>query len=244
VTFIAQAMQKISIRINDDLSVSGIVQGPGHPSACYVFAHGAGAGMTHPFMAAVAHGLEERNIATLRYQFPYMELGKKRTDTPPAAHAAVRAAVAHAAQRFGPLRLFAGGKSFGARMTSQAQALDPLPQVEGLVFLGFPLHPAGEPSSSRADHLSKVGVPMLFVQGTQDKLADLALLHPVVDALGSRATLMTIDQADHSFHVLKRSGRNDEAVLIEMLDGVARWIEGRPVGAAATMDAARDRNPR
>ena len=226
-------MEKVSIRIDDDLSVSGIAQGPGDPAACYVFAHGAGAGMTHPFMTAVADGLAQRNIATLRYQFPYMELGRKRTDTPPVAHAAVRAAVAHAAQMFGPVRLLAGGKSFGARMSSQAQAIDPLPQVEGLIFLGFPLHPAGEPASSRADHLAKVRIPMLFVQGTQDKLADLALLRPVVDALAPRATLMPIDPADHSFHVLKRSGRNDEAVLVEVLDGVARWIETLPRGDGA-----------
>jgi predicted alpha/beta-hydrolase family hydrolase len=218
-------MQQVTIRINDEMTVSGIVQAPSEPTACYVFAHGAGAGMTHSFMGAVADGLAERSIATLRYQFPYMELGKKRTDTPPTAHAAVRAAVAHAAQLFGPLRLFAGGKSFGARMTSQAQSIEPLPQVEGLIFLGFPLHPAGEPASSRADHLSKVQVPMLFVQGTQDKLAELELLRPVIATLGARATLMTIDQADHSFHVLKRSGRNDEAVMTEVLDGVARWVD-------------------
>jgi predicted alpha/beta-hydrolase family hydrolase len=224
-------MQQVSIRINDDMTVSGIVQAPSDPRACYVFAHGAGAGMTHPFMAAVADGLAERNIATLRYQFPYMELGKKRTDIPPTAHAAVRAAVAHAVQLFGPLRLFAGGKSFGARMTSQAQSIEPLPQVEGLIFLGFPLHPAGEPASSRADHLAKVRVPMLFVQGTQDKLADLELLRPVIAALGARATLMSIDQADHSFHVLKRSGRDDDAVMTEMLDGVARWVDAGRAGA-------------
>jgi hypothetical protein len=224
-------MQQITIRINDEMTVSGIVQAPSDPSACYVFAHGAGAGMTHSFMATVADGLAERNIATLRYQFPYMELGKKRTDIPPTAHAAVRAAVAHAAQLFGPLRLFAGGKSFGARMTSQAQSIEPLPQVEGLIFLGFPLHPAGEPASSRADHLSKVQVPMLFVQGTQDKLADMDLLRPVIDSLGARATLMSIDQADHSFHVLKRSGRDDDEVMTEVLDGVARWVNTRRTGA-------------
>lgn len=219
-------MQKVSIRINDELNVSGIVQAPSDPRACYVFAHGAGAGMAHSFMTAVADGLAERGIATLRYQFPYMELGKKRPDTPPVAHAAVRAAVAHAAQTFGSLPLVAGGKSFGARMTSQAQAIAPLPQVEGLVFLGFPLHPADEPAVSRAEHLSKVRIPMLFVQGTQDKLADLGHLRPVIDALGSRARLMTIEHADHSFHVLKRSGRNDDEVLKEILDGVAQWVAG------------------
>jgi predicted alpha/beta-hydrolase family hydrolase len=220
------SMQKISIRINDELNVSGIVQAPSDPRACYVFAHGAGAGMAHSFMAAVADGLAERDIATLRYQFPYMELGKKRPDTPPTAHAAVRAAVAHATQTFGKLPLLAGGKSFGARMTSQAQAIEPLPQVEGLVFIGFPLHPADAPAISRAEHLSDVRIPMLFVQGTQDKLADLGHLRPVVDKLGSLATLMTIEHADHSFHVLKRSGRNDDEVLKEILDGVAQWVAG------------------
>ena len=219
-------MQKVSIRINDDLSVSGIVQAPPNPSACYVFAHGAGAGMDHSFMTAVANGLAQRNIATLRYQFPYMELGKKRPDLPPTAHAAVRAAVAYARQVFGPLPLLAGGKSFGARMTSQAQAIEPLPRVEGLVFLGFPLHPSGVPATSRADHLSKVQIPMLFVQGTQDKLADLEHLRPVVAKLGSRATLLVIEHADHSFHVLKRSGRDDDGVLTEILDGVARCAAG------------------
>jgi predicted alpha/beta-hydrolase family hydrolase len=182
--------------------------------------------MDHSFMTAVANGLAQRNIATLRYQFPYMELGKKRPDLPPTAHAAVRAAVAYAAQMFGPLPLLAGGKSFGARMTSQAQAIEPLPRVEGLVFLGFPLHPSGVPATSRADHLSKVQIPMLFVQGTQDKLADLEHLRPVVAKLGSRATLLVIEHADHSFHVLKRSGRDDDGVLTEILDGVARCAAG------------------
>lgn len=217
-------LQKVSIRINDELSVSGIVQAPSDPRACYVFAHGAGAGMEHSFMTAVATGLAARDIATLRYQFPYMESGKKRTDTPPVAHAAVRAAVSYATQTFSALPLVAGGKSFGARMTSQAQAIDPLPHVQGLVFVGFPLHPADAPAIGRAEHLSKVHIPMLFVQGTQDKLANLEHLRPVIDTLGSRATLMTIEHADHSFHVLKRSGRNDEEVLEQILDGVAQWV--------------------
>ena len=224
-------MQKLSIQVSDDTAVSGILQGPGDPVACYVFAHGAGAGMEHAFMQAVADGFAERRIATLRYQFPYMERGSKRPDTPPVAHAAVRAAVACAAREFGPLMLLAGGKSFGARMTSQAQAIDPLPQVAGLVFLGFPLHPAGTPSTSRAEHLSKVKIPMFFAQGTQDKLADLDKLRPVVAGLGTRATLMTIEHADHSFHVPKRSGRDDEAVLKEVLDGVARWAEALRTGS-------------
>lgn len=216
-------MQKLSIQISDDTTVSGILQCPKDPVACYVFAHGAGAGMEHAFMQAMADGLESRRIATLRYQFPYMERGSKRTDTPPVAHAAVRAAVDCANRELGSLMLLAGGKSFGARMTSQAQAIEPLPRVAGLVFLGFPLHPAGTPGISRAEHLSEVQVPMLFVQGTQDKLAELDKLRPVVAELGSRATLMTIEHADHSFHVLKRSGRDDTAVLKEVLDGVAQW---------------------
>lgn len=218
-------MRKLSIQVSDDITVSGILQSPDDPVACYVFAHGAGAGMEHAFMTAVADGLAERRIATLRFQFPYMERGSKRPDTPPVAHAAVRAAVACATREFGSLMLLAGGKSFGARMTSQAQATLPLPQVAGLVFLGFPLHPAGTPSTSRADHLSKVRIPMLFVQGTQDKLAELDRLRPIVAALGTRATLMTIEHADHSFHVPKRSGRDDEAVLEEVLDDVMRWTD-------------------
>jgi len=224
-------MKKLSIRVSDDSTVSAILQAPADPLACYVFAHGAGAGMEHAFMTTVAEGLAQRRIATLRYQFPYMERGSKRPDTPPVAHAAVRAAVACAVREFGSLMLLAGGKSFGARMTSQAQAIEPLPQVAGLVFLGFPLHPAGTPSTSRADHLSKVQIPMLFMQGTQDKLADLDKLRPVIAGLGARATLVTIDHADHSFHVPKRSGRNDEAVLKEVLDDVAQWAEALRAGS-------------
>lgn len=216
--------QQINFQVGDHGAVSGLVQSPADPVACYVFAHGAGAGMAHSFMAAVAEGLGARGIATLRYQFPSMEQGRKRTDPPPVAHAAVRAAVAQAAQRFGSLPLFAGGKSFGGRMTSQAQALDPLPGVAGLVFVGFPLHPAGTPSTARADHLSDVRVPMLFVQGTRDALADLASIRAVVSKLGPAATMMEIAEADHAFHVLRRSGRSDEEVLVELLDGIAGWI--------------------
>jgi predicted alpha/beta-hydrolase family hydrolase len=216
--------QQINFQVGDHGTVSGLVLSPADPSACYVFAHGAGAGMGHAFMGAVAEGLAARGIATLRYQFPSMELGKKRPDPPPVAHAAVRAAVAQAAERFGSLRLFAGGKSFGGRMTSQAQALDPLPRVAGLVFVGFPLHPAGTPSTGRADHLSEVRVPMLFVQGTRDELADIASMRAVVSKLGASATLMEIAGADHAFHVLRRSGRSDKEVLAEMLDGMAAWM--------------------
>jgi predicted alpha/beta-hydrolase family hydrolase len=189
-----------------------------------VLAHGAGAGMTHPFMAAVATELAERGIATLRYQFPYMEQGSKRPDVPKVAHAAVRAAVAEAARLAPKLALFAGGKSFGGRMTSQAQAAAPLPGVRGLVFLGFPLHAAGKPSDERAKHLFDVRIPMLFLQGTRDDLADLQLLQPIVDKLGANATLKRFQDADHSFHVPARSGRKDPEVRAEVLDAMADWI--------------------
>jgi predicted alpha/beta-hydrolase family hydrolase len=189
-----------------------------------VFAHGAGAGMTHAFMAAVASGLAERHVATLRYQFPYMEKASKRPDPPGIAHAAVRAAVAAAAQNCPGLPLIAGGKSFGGRMTSQAQAKAPLAGVVGLAFFGFPLHAAGKPSSDRGDHLADVKIPMLFLQGTNDKLAELELLKPVVKKLGSRATLHLVEAADHSFHVPARSGRKDAEVMIEVLDAFAAWI--------------------
>ncbi len=217
-------MQQITIALPDGSSVSGLVDAPPDPVACYVLAHGAGAGMTHAFMAAVASGLAARGIATLRYQFPSMEAGRKRTDPPAVAHATVRAAVAQAASLFGALRLYAGGKSFGGRMTSQAQALQPLLRVEGLVFLGFPLHPADQPSVTRAEHLAQIRVPMLFVQGSNDKLAALDLLQPVVQGLGPLATLEVVADADHSFHVPKRSGRSDAEVLETLLDGVARWM--------------------
>ncbi|MDM0021002.1 alpha/beta hydrolase family protein [Variovorax saccharolyticus] len=213
-----------TLSLDDAETVSGLVQSPATPRACYVLAHGAGAGMSHAFMAAVADGLAERGIATLRYQFPYMERGSKRTDSPAVAHAAVRAAVAHAAGLFPALPLFAGGKSFGARMSSQAQALVPLPGVEGLVFLGFPLHPAGAPSSDRARHLFEVRTPMLFVQGTRDKLAEFGRIEKLAAELGPLATLLRIDEADHSFHVLVRSGRNDAEVMQQMLDGAAAWM--------------------
>jgi len=216
--------QQINFQVGDHGTVSGLVQSPPDPFACYVFAHGAGAGMGHSFMGAVSEGLAARGIATLRYQFPSMELGKKRPDPPPVAHAAVRAAVAQAVQRFGALPLFAGGKSFGGRMTSQAQALDPLPGVKGLVFVGFPLHPTGTPSTVRAEHLAEVRVPMLFVQGTRDELADLARIRDVVSKLGASATLMEIAEADHAFHVLRRSGRSDKEVLAEILDGMTAWM--------------------
>jgi predicted alpha/beta-hydrolase family hydrolase len=217
--------QEIRFQVGEHATVSGLVQAPPDPSACYVFGHGAGAGMRHAFMAAVAEGLAARGIATLRYQFPSMELGKKRPDPPPVAHATVRAAVEQAAQRFGRLPLYAGGKSFGGRMTSQAQALAPLPGVAGLVFVGFPLHPAGTPATGRADHLAQVRVPMLFIQGTRDELAEIGRIRSVVSALGASATLLEIAEADHAFHVLRRSGRTDEEVLQQLLDGMAAWMQ-------------------
>lgn len=214
--------EKLTIATGD-ASVSALLLTPAEPRACYVFAHGAGAGMTHAFMGACATGLATRGIATLRYQFPYMERGSRRPDTPRIAHAAVRAACAEAARRLPAMPLFAGGKSFGGRMTSQAQAESPLTGVRGLVFLGFPLHPAGKPSDERAAHLAEVDVPMLFLQGSRDELASLELLRPLVKRIGARATLHVVADADHSFHVPARSGRKDAQALNEVLDIFAAW---------------------
>jgi hypothetical protein len=204
--------------------VSGLLQSPRDARACFVLAHGAGAGMAHPFMASVAAGLAERGIAALRYQFPYMERGAKRPDAPAAAQAAVRAAVAEAARLLSGLPLFAGGKSFGGRMTSQAQAASPMAGVRGLAFLGFPLHAPGKASDERGKHLFEVQVPMLFLQGSRDDFADMALLGPLVERLGARALLKVFADADHSFHVPARSGRKDAEVREEMLDALAAWI--------------------
>lgn len=220
----ASGLQPLTITVSGDSTVSALLLRPAQARAAYVFAHGAGAGMTHPSMAAISEGLAERGIATLRYQFPYMEKGSKRPDPPAVAQATVRAAAAEAARHCGELPLFAGGKSFGGRMTSQAQAKAPLAGVRGLVFLGFPLHPAGKPSSERAAHLAEVKIPMLLLQGTRDALAELDLLEPVVKGLGSRATLHLVQEADHSFHVLKRSGRTDREVMAEVLDAFAAWV--------------------
>jgi predicted alpha/beta-hydrolase family hydrolase len=206
-------------------SVSGLLQTPPAARACYVLAHGAGAGMTHSFMAAVAAELAARGIATLRYQFPYMERGGKRPDPPALAQATVRAAVAAALAALPDLPLFAGGKSFGGRMTSQAQAKAPLPGVRGLIFLGFPLHPAGRASIERARHLFDVQVPMLFLQGTRDTLATLDQIEPLCEALGARATLKLFADADHSFHVPARTGRSDAHVLGDVLDTLTAWID-------------------
>ena len=215
--------QPVTIAVDDAHRVSGWLQVPPEAHACYVMAHGAGAGMAHPFMASIANGLAERGIATLRYQFPYMEQRSKRPDTPKLAQATVRAAVAEASRRMRELPLFAGGKSFGGRMTSQAQAGAPLAAVRGLVFLGFPLHPAGKPSDERAKHLFDVRIPMLFLQGDRDEFADLKLLRPVIEHLGERATLHVVEGGDHSFHVLKRSGGTDAEVMGELVDAIAAW---------------------
>jgi len=206
-----------------DGEVSALLDSPAKPDACYVFAHGAGAGMRHPFMAAVARGLVTRGVAVLRYQFPYMERGSKRPDAPATAHAAVRAAVAVAGERFPGIPLIAGGKSFGGRMTSQAQAAVPLARVQGLAFFGFPLHPAGKPGDERAAHLDEVRIPMLFLQGSRDELADLGLLEPVIARLEPRATLRVFADADHSLHVPARSGRTDAEVLAHALDACVEW---------------------
>jgi predicted alpha/beta-hydrolase family hydrolase len=216
--------EPVTITVDEATRVSGLWQRPPRARACLVLAHGAGAGMTHRFMAAVATALAEREIATLRYQFAYMERGSKRPDPPRLAHAAVRAAVA-AAAGLASLPLVAGGKSFGGRMTSQTQAASPLPGVHGLAFLGFPLHPAGRPSQDRGKHLADVQIPMLFLQGTRDNLALPEEIEPACRALGDRATLQMFGDADHSFHVPARSGQTDAQVLDSVMDALAAWID-------------------
>lgn len=208
-------MESLKIPVGDEF-VSGLLLRPNDAKLLYLFAHGAGAGMTHKAMESNAQGLAARGIATLRYQFPYMEKGSKRPDPPRIAHAAVRAAAAEAARLAPDLPLFAGGRSFGGRMTSQAQADSPLPGVRGLAFLGFPLHPAGKPGTDRADHLARVQIPMLFVSGDHDALAKLDLLAPVVDSLGNRSTLHVVGDADHSFRVAAKEA--------EALDAMADWM--------------------
>jgi predicted alpha/beta-hydrolase family hydrolase len=224
--------QSVTISVNEQIRVSGLMQRPASAKTCLVLAHGAGAGMEHPFMAALAHDLEAIGIATLRFQFPYIEIRGKRPDPPALCHATIRAAVAAAHELEPSLPLFAGGKSFGGRMTSQAQAEIPLPHVGGLVFFGFPLHPAKQPSIDRGAHLSRVKIPMLFLQGTRDTLAELPLIEPLVERLGKLATLTLLEAADHSFHVPARSGRTDAQVRSEMLGSLATWadavLEGSP----------------
>jgi uncharacterized protein len=215
----------VAIVVNDATRVSGLMQRPPHAKWCFVLAHGAGAGMNHPFMVDVADELAALGIATFRYQFPFAEKKGKRPDPPQLAQATVRAAV-DAAQKMAPdLPLIAGGKSFGGRMTSQAQAAAPLPTVRALAFLGFPLHPPGQPSVARAEHLSQVHIPMLFLQGSRDAFAELALIEPLAKRLGSRATLTLIEDADHSFHVPARTGRSDGQVRTMMLTALSSWAD-------------------
>ena len=217
--------QELKLDIERIGTVSAILMQPADARACYVLAHGAGTDMRHASMEKIATGLADRGIATLRFNFPYMENKQGRPDQPVVAHAAVRAAVAEAARLCPGLKLVAGGKSFGGRMTSQAQAKTPLPDVKGLAFLGFPLHADKKPSTERAAHLAGVKIPTLFLQGTRDGLADLGLLKPVVEGLGPKATLHEVAGGDHSFAVLKKSGRTNDEALTEVLDTLAAWID-------------------
>ncbi|WP_431096284.1 alpha/beta hydrolase family protein [Polaromonas aquatica] len=214
----------LTIALPSGVTISGLLQAPADAKACYVFAHGAGADMNHAFMQAIAQGLAERGIASLRFNFLFMEQGSKRPDSPAVAHAAIRAAVAEAARQMPDVPLFAGGKSYGGRMTTQAQAAEPLPGVKGIVLVGFPLHPAGKPSTERAAHLDGVKLPMLFLQGTRDALADVDLITQTTAGLGKKATMHIVDGADHAFHVLVRSGRTDAQVREELLDTMAAWM--------------------
>jgi hypothetical protein len=218
-------VEPVTLSVSETVRVSGLLQRPAEAEACFVLAHGAGAGMNHPFLADTAAGLAARGIASLRYQFPYFERGSKRPDPPALCHATVRAAVAEISRREPSLPLFAGGRSFGGRMTSQAQALSPLPGVKGLIFLAFPLHPAKSPSDDRAKHLFDVNVPMLFLQGTRDALAEMSMLGPLLERLGKLATTKLFQDADHSFHVPARSGRTDKQIKEELLDATAAWIK-------------------
>jgi predicted alpha/beta-hydrolase family hydrolase len=208
----------------------GLLLRPEGARSLYVLGHGAGAGMRHPFMAAVAGALADHGVATLRWEFPYMAARRRRPDPPAVAEAAVRSAWARARASLPDLPAFAGGKSYGGRMTSRAHAARPLEGLRGLAFLGFPLHPPGEPGVERAHHLGAAPGPLLFVQGDRDELADLALLRPVVERLGRRAELHVVAEADHGFAVPRRSGRTGEEVLAEIAATVAAWM-GRVLGA-------------
>lgn len=223
---VVQASER-RLRVGGDVEVSALLLRPADPHAFYVLAHGAGAGMRHAFMEAIAQRLAARGVATLRYQFPYVERGERRIDPEPLLLATVRAAVAMGREEAGGLPLLAGGKSMGGRMTSRAAAAEPLEGVAGIVFLGFPLHPDKQPGTSRAEHLDMVALPLLFLNGTRDTLAELSLLEPIVAKLGARATLHVVQHADHMFHVLKKSGRTDEQVLDELADTIAAWSRER-----------------
>jgi predicted alpha/beta-hydrolase family hydrolase len=222
------AARPLKLEVPDIGTVSALASQPPHPHAALALAHGAGAGMRHPFMEAIAERLAERGVATLRYQFPYLELGARRPDPPAVATATVRAAAELARDTFEAVPLFAGGKSFGGRMSSTAQAEGPMPEVRGLVFFGFPLHPTGRPGTVRAEHLDRVRVPMLFLQGDRDSLADLNLLRPLCQRLGSRVTLEVAEGADHSFHVRKTSGTTDDEVLDWLATTASDWMRGVP----------------
>jgi hypothetical protein len=216
--------RRLAIKVNDGQAVSALLLVPDRPAACLVLAHGAGAGMAHPFMAAIADGLYRRGVATLRYQFPYMENGSRRPDRPAVSQQTVRAAVAEADRRLPGCPLFAGGKSFGGRMTALAQAASSLPHVLGLVFFGFPLHPAGKPARDRAEHLFEIDIPLLFLQGTRDALAEQNSIREVAGEIGGRARLVMLQDADHSFHVPARSSRTDQGTRDAMLDAAVEWM--------------------
>jgi uncharacterized protein len=232
----------LSIDLPGGSSVSALLDRGAPAVASYLFAHGAGAGMTHGFMATAARGLAERGVTVLRFQFPSMEAGSRRPDRPAVAQAAVRAAAA-TLRALGPEPLYAGGKSFGGRMTSQAQAEAPLEGVRGLVFFGFPLHPAGKPAVTRAEHLAQVRLPMLFLQGTRDALAEAPLLAEAVASLRDRAELVTIAGADHGFHVPRSSGRSDAEAMSELLDRAAAWIRAVAEGTRGGARGGRGGNP-
>jgi predicted alpha/beta-hydrolase family hydrolase len=222
---VAAKTEELKLDIERIGTVSAILTQPDNARACYILAHGAGAGMRHASMDKIAQRLSERGIATFRFNFPYMEKKQGRPDQPAVAHATIRAAVEEAARLCPGLKLVAGGKSFGGRMTSQAQSKAPLPDVKGLAFLGFPLHADKKPSSERAEHLARVEIPMLFLQGTRDGLADLNYLKPVIEGLGPMATLHEVAGGDHSFAVLKKSGRSNDEALAEVLDALTAWID-------------------
>jgi predicted alpha/beta-hydrolase family hydrolase len=228
----ATSTQDLQLDLGPDLGrVSALLVRPSDAWLLYVVAHGAGAGMRHRFLGSISEALASRGVATLRYQFPYMERGTRRPDAPAVAEATVRAAVKRAGDVEPDLPLIAGGKSFGGRMTSGAAAKS-LPGVRGLAFLGFPLHPPGQPGTSRADHLDRVELPMLFLQGTRDAFAELELITAVCGRLDNRATLHLVDGGDHSFAVPKRSGRTPEAVLEELSDTMVEWAQSRVIGNA------------
>jgi hypothetical protein len=222
---VGAATQELRVPVDHVGEVSALLLLPPNAERLFVLAHGAGAGMRHPFLEKFSQELAASRIATLRYQFPYMEHRRKLPDAPPLLMATVRAAVRTAAEQAPGLPLLAGGKSMGGRMTSQAAAQEPLPNVRGLAFVGFPLHPPGKPGIGRADHLSRVKVPMLFLQGARDQFAQLDLLRPVCDKLGPATRLHIVEGADHSFHVLKSSGTDDATVMKGLAQTIASWAK-------------------